>query len=76
MNVRELIEKLSELDPELPVVTAGFDETYIAPLGTIVEVLVAPNPMAGGHCADFAEADDLSLNERSAGVFRAVKVDR
>ena len=74
MTVGDLIARLREMDPALPVVVSGFDEAGYDHLDTVGLVNVIPSGAGGGgHVGEFDLAGDAPAD--ALGAFLAVHLD-
>lgn len=76
MKVSELIDKLKTFDPDLEVVTAGFDESGIEPVETLETITIEEMPE--GHFSRYEEPGRVYLNrpEPVSQPFLALYIDR
>lgn len=56
MTVAELMERLKEFDPNLPVVVAGYEEGY-NDLSSVAPVRMIPEADTRWYCGAHADAD-------------------
>jgi len=57
MKVRELIERLQALDPELLAVTPGFDESGLDPVRLVEPVTMVDTRHGNPHIGRYTEID-------------------